>query len=491
MAISDTQFTEWLEDQSAVRCVLVDAVANVSGADTTRYLSTTGYVTGGSDTPANTDYLPIISGGVSFTESLDIEAKASLSFGNIELSNPSGEYDEWLNDVWVNRQIQVFIGDVRWARADFRLIFDGISADISSPGIAKLSISVRDKLQRLNTPVHDVLLGGTTANKDRLLPICMGEVFNVTPLLSNPATHEYIVHARAVEDIIEVRDNGVPVDFTKNNPAGKFTLDQNPHGTITASVQGDKPMTYSNTIADLIQILVTDGGKVSEQFTASDIDTANFTAFNSANPQPVGSFFNVRTNVLKAVNDLAASVGAQAVMSRAGLLRLLKVELPATGADGAITTDDIEENSLKIIARTGVRASIKLGFCKNYTVQNGIQTGIPEDNKVLFSEQWLDRVATDTSTATQYKLDAEPKRKETQLLVQADADVEAQRLLDFFKVPRTTYSFNGGVRLIEMQLGDKKTLTHPRFGLSSGVDGMVVMLKIDWLKFKVSMGVIT
>jgi hypothetical protein len=178
-------------------------------------------------------------------------------------------------------------------------------------------------------------------------------------------------------------------------------------------------------------------------------------------------------------------------MSRAGKLRLLKVDLPVSGTATDITTDDIESWSLKVDKRISVRSSIKLGYCKNYTTQSNLLTGVPPDNKVLFAETWTDRSATDVAIATKYKLDATPDRKETLLLVQSDADAEATRLLNFFKTPRTTYSFKGGTQLIERELGDKITLTHPRFGLSGGVDGMIVKIQIDWLKFKVTMGVIT
>jgi len=488
--INSSTYTAWLNDNTAIRCILVEVVVNVSDIETTRYLSTTGYLTSPDDSQQNIAYLPIINGGVKFTESIDLESKASLSFGDVELSNVNGQYDLWLDDVWVNREIKVYIGDVRWRRFDFRLIFDGIVDDIASKRRDVLNISIRDKLQRLNAPATDVVLGGTSINEEVLIPNTLGECFNVMPLVSDQATLEYQVHDGAIEDIIEVRDNGVPVLITKDLDNGKFTLNQSPAGTITASVQGDKPVTYEKTIAPLVENLAKNYGKVGEQFTDDDIDKANFSAFDIANPQPVGIYISSRINTLTAINQLAESVGAQAVMSRAGKLRLLKIELPPTGTPIELSARDMAESNLKISKRVPVRAAIKIGFCKTWAVQPDLQTGIPQEHKDYFEDEWIWRTSTNTAVATKYKLDVEPEQKDTLLLDDVDAETEAARLLELYETPRTFYSFDGYSNLIEFELGDTVTLTHDRFGLSEGATGMVTKLQIDWLTFKVKVEVI-
>jgi hypothetical protein len=238
--MTEAELIKWLKNESAIRCVLMEVGVLVDGVETTRYLSNKGYVTGPLDTPANTIYSPAISGGVSFTESLSLEGEPSLSYGDIELTNVQGDRDSWLNDVWTNRSVQVYIGDATWARSDFYKVFDGVVAGINSRARNKINLKISDTMQRLNTPLSEKKLGGTATNKDSLLPLCFGECHNVTPLISDPANHEYQVHDGAIEDIIEVRDNGVPVNFTKYLATGKFRLSQSPVGTITCSVQGAK-----------------------------------------------------------------------------------------------------------------------------------------------------------------------------------------------------------------------------------------------------------
>lgn len=239
MTISDTQYTAWLKSQDAVRCILVEVdIGLAAGGTTTRRLSNKGYVTGVSDTPASTNYLPRINGGIKFTRKLDISGQASLSFGDVELNNTDGFCDSWVYDYWVNRNFRVYLGDVTWARSDFRLVFSGLTLGADAKSRKTFNIKISDKLQRLNTTVTETKLGGTTSLYDSIVPLTFGECHNVEPLLTNPALLEYQVHQGAIESIIEVRDNGVPVSFSSTPATGKFTLNQAPVGQITCSVQG-------------------------------------------------------------------------------------------------------------------------------------------------------------------------------------------------------------------------------------------------------------
>lgn len=421
-----------------------------------------------------------------------MESKASLSFGDIQLSNMNGKHDLWLDDVWVNRKIQVFIGDVRWDRFDFRLIFDGIVDNIDARNRNVLNIKIRDKLQRLNTSVTETKLGGTGINQDVLLPVMMGEFFNVSPLLTYASMLEYQVNNGRIERIIEVRDNGVPIEITTDLTNGKFTLNQNPVGVITVSAQGIKPNIYyyPKTVSTLIRELATNYGKASDQFTSSDIDNNSLNTFDESNKQPVGLYINSRTNVLSAINQIADSVGAQAIMSRQGKLRLIKIEFPPSGAPIELSAKDMKERNLSVSNRVDVKAAMKVGFCKNWTVQSDLQTGIPEEHKDLFADEWVSRTSSDAAVATKYKLDIDPDQKDTLLLDETDALTESDRLLDIYKTPRTLYSFDGYANLIELELGDAVNLTHNRFGLSGGETGMVTKLQVDWLKLQVKVGVL-
>lgn len=467
-------FNEWLSSQDAVRCIIVDADVNSSGSEVTRYLSTAAYST------ASTVYNPIINAdSIQFIERLSINGNTSVSFGDIEISNLDGTLDVWLDDVWSNRAVLVRIGDVRWDLADFVTIMDGVVEDIDSKDETVLNLKIRDKLQRLNASMSEVVLGGSTLNKSELIPLTFGECFNVTPLLSNPATLEYKLHDGIIEDIIEVRDNGVPVSFTKFLSTGRFTLAATPAGKITCSVQGDKNGTYRNSCGYLVERIVTDwaGPKA---FSSGDIDAVNLAAFKTANPQPLGVYIKSRENALSMVEEIAASVGAQLAMSRAGQMRLIKIELPAPGTPFEIDSDDIVGDSFRINSKLEVLPAHKLGFCKNWTVESDLQTGIPASHKDLYAKEWMTAVAVDNTIKTLYGLTSEPEQVDTLMLVESDATAEATRLLDLWKNPRFIFEFTGSSKLIQLELGQSVNITYPRFGCDSGKEGMVIGLSIDW-----------
>ena len=236
--MTDAQFLAWLQSSSATRMVLIEVQVNVAGVEVTRFISSWPYVTGPADFPPNVEYLPLATGGLAFTEQVSLTGEAGLSGGDIELDNADGALDGWLADVWCNRPIKAWAGDPAWPRSDFRLIFDGIVADIGSSSRETLNLSLRDKLQRLDTPIAEAKLGGTSPNKDATLPIPFGECHNVTPMLTDPVTLEY-GFLGAVESSFEVRTNGKPIAVALNDQAGRFNLTTDPFSTtITVSVQG-------------------------------------------------------------------------------------------------------------------------------------------------------------------------------------------------------------------------------------------------------------
>lgn len=489
--MTDNEFIVWLKSPSAIRCVLVEAAVQSGGAETVRYMSNINYITAPTDVPANVAYLPVIGGGATITERLSIDGAAALSYGDIEIDNTTGALDSWLKDIWVNRPITVFMGDVRWPRADFRQIFSGATAGIDSRERNTLNLALRDKLQRLNTPVTDVRLAGATQNKDRIRPLCFGECHNVEPLLVEAQFLRYQLHNGPIERIIEVRDNGVPVNFLPELATGSFTLTAQPAGVITVSVQGDAiGGAYINTIGAIVQRILTGYGKAADRFTAADLDTAAMTAFAAAHPQAVGLYLADRTNVLQACADLASSVGAQLVMGADGKLSLLKIALPAPGANTAVTGEQMELQSLKMIQQIPVQAAVKIGYCKNWTVQTNLQTGIPEAHKNLFAMEWLTTSATSPTAADIYRLTSEPVQADTLLLTEVAGQDEAARRLALWSTQRAVAQYIGTPELLLTRLGSSHTIKHSRFGLAGGVSGQVLSITRDWLAGRVNLEVL-
>ena len=486
--MTDAEYLEWLKSESAVKCVLLEVGVSIGGVSSTLYLSNRGYTTAPTDSPANTNYLPVVRGGLEMSSELSLQGDPNISWGDIAVMNYNGERDEWLTYTWKNRDIKVLLGDVTWNRSLFREVFAGKVEDLTSQSRDTLNIKIRDKTEGLNTSLSETKLGGTTTNKEKIIPLCFGECHNIEPLLTNPVTLEYQVHAGAIERFIEVRDNGVPVSFSGNLATGKFNLANSPLGTITASVQGAKPDVYRNTVGSLVKHIAKTYGKY--PLEDSEIDLTNFSDFETANPQPVGVYLTEKANVMVVISELAKSVGAQAVMGLDGKLRMLKVALPSASFDWEINPEDIKEKSLTVNRKIDVVAAVSLNYCKNYTVQENLQSALPPEHTTLFAQEWLEANASDTAVATAYGLTEEVEKQPTALLVTSDAQAEAARRLNIYKTQRYVYSLEANLGLMLVSLGQYVKIYNPRFGFSSGKIGQVVSTKVDWFANSVTLEVL-
>ena len=478
------QFLAWLAG-TAKRIALVEV-----DTDVPRYLSSAPYATLPTDVPANRLHLACVEPGVSFTERLSLAADGnpSISAGDIELSNQDGALDAWLDDVWRNRAVRVYIGDASWPRADFQLVFAGVCDDLQASSAGRLRIALRSKLERLNTPLTETLVGGTGANKDRVRPVGFGECHNISPVLVDEGQQEFMASGAALERIIEARSNGAPLTITPLLSTGKFRMTTAIYGQITASVQFGAP--HQNTVAAIIQTLATAWGTPATRLVAADLDTANLAAFAAANPQPVGVYLADRANVMQTCQQLAASVGAQTVVSSTGLLRLVRVELPGAGTPVAIGPADYEAGSLTLKERPEVVAGIKLGYCRNWTVQTNLETGIPPAHAELYGQEWLTVTARNAAVATRYTLQGEIPQPDTLLLTETDAQAEANRRLALWSTARSVFSVRAYAHMLQLELGQAVTLSGRRWGLAAGKTGQVIGLQRNWLAGRVDVEVL-
>ncbi|MTW11435.1 hypothetical protein GM658_12590 [Pseudoduganella eburnea] len=448
-----------------------------AGVDIVRYLSTKAYTAS-----ANTPYQAVVAVGLKVTESISPDSAASLSAGDIEIHNADGARDSWLDDIWVNQPVNAYVGDVRWDRADFRQVFSGVIVDIGCKSRDRLSLRLVNKLERLNTPVTDVKIGGNATNPDALVPVLLGECHNISPVQTNPVSLEYAFGDGSNEAVAEVRTEGKPrgaVTVTPNTGRLVFNEGVGP-GVVTCDAQGVKYNgSYVNTISQLVQYLVTQRGKAATRFTAADLDAVQLAAFDAANPQPVGLYLTDRTNVLVACQQLASSVGAQLVPSMTGKLRLIQFALPAAATAEILPSQQLDR-SITIVRRTEVAASVKVGYCRNWTPQDKLQTSLPDAHKTLYAQQWLSVTAVDAGVQATYKLDAEPVQIDTCLLRKVDGQAEANRRLAIVKVPRTTYRFDATPAHLMLELGQAVKLFSNRFGLAAGKVGQLTSRTADW-----------
>jgi hypothetical protein len=476
--ITDAQYAAWLDDPTAQRVTLYRIGCISGGVQITRYLSNKPYI-GSAATP----YLAIIAKDLEISQSISIDSAPRLSAADVHIHNPSGEFDSWRNDVWANQSALAYVGDVRWAESDFRLQAVCTIADIKEAGDRKLiAFEFRDAMQRLNTPVSEAKMANGV-----LYPVVLGEVANLTPKYDS-VSGKWYYHYGAAEGLIEPRTDGKKrsIDVTDDAANGRLTFNAavGP-GAVTCSVQGDKTGgIYRNTISTLVQLLATSYGKASTRMTTGDIDTANFAAFESANPQPVGLAILDRTNVIDACAQLAASKGVQVVPSMLGKLRLIQYAIPTSATLNIPRSMQARKDGISTltpVARSKVQAAVQIGFCRNYTVEANLQTSLPPAHKQMFAQEWQTYTTpVDSATQTAYSLFADPVMEETCLLTLADAQAEANRRLAVKKVPHTTYRVELMPGGLLVQLGEARNLFSDRFSLTAGVPGLVTSLTTNF-----------
>lgn len=487
--MTDQDFLAWAARPDSIRCILIEAQALSGGQEVTRYLSSVGYVTGPDDTPPSLAYDACVVGGVNVSEQLPLSGRANVGWGDIEIANHGGERDSWLNDVWSGRPVKIWVGDPRWPRADFRLVFSGVVEDATARSNTTVNLLLRDKSQQLNTALTEETISNGSLTRDVLKPLCFGEVHNVTPVLLDEGQLTYMVHDGPIEAIIEVRDNGIPVSFGANLSAGTFALSASPVGTITASVQGAKfAGVYHDTVGPLVKEIATRYGTT--PLTAEEVDIDQVNQFSAEHPQHVGIFLSSRANQLDVMQQLAASVGAQVTFDASGRLQIRKVEITSEPGAPEVGPAEMVLHSLTVASTPDVEPAFRIAYCRNYTVQSNLQTGLPPAHAELYGQEWLIVHVTDPAVAAAWKKSTTPEDTNTLLLVRVEAEEEANRRLNLWGQRRMVLRYDSAGGSLLTPLGSQVVLKHPRFGLAAGKPGQIVGKKTDWLTQKVTFEVL-
>jgi len=487
-----SEIITWLNTDSHIKCILADINQVGNSTQTDFYLSTTAYY---SD---NIAYDASIIGGISFTESLSIDGSPSLGFGSLEIVNNGGINDSYLQYVWNKRPIKIYLGDPSWPKTDFVLIFDGLIQEILATNESTLSFSLFDKLQRLNDPVTEITLKSTQYSQnglDTILPLMFGECFNISPLLvdngsTNSTGQVYMIHNGPIQGIIEVRDNGVPIEVQERLSTGTFELLTQPYGTITCSAQGST--VYSNIVADIITKIVTTYGTTENRFQSSEINFSDFT-----NTSPVGIYCSDRKNMLEICTDLAKSLNANLVcpsivvtdnVVSTSKLRLVEIKVPTGTPKYYLNDDNMVLNSLAISTLFPVKPSIKLAYCKNYTIQATVAAGVNPESK--FDDEYLFASSINGTKKSLYRDSGTVSEEQTLLITTQSAQTEADKRLSLWQEQRYIITASYLPHLIFAQLGDVVQIKSARFGLSDGKLGMVYSVTRNWVTGQVDIGVL-
>jgi len=306
----------------------------------------------------------------------------------------------------------------------------------------------------------------------------------------------YKITNSSLDELIEVRDKGAPISILNNrSSSGEFTLKYNNFGTITCSARS--LASSECTVPNLIKHIVKNYG--TNTLTDSDLDLSSIDT-NRANYK-AGIFVSDRTNILDICNELAKSINCGLFYSLFSItgnnvgtskLRLIELKMP-TSVIGATELDDslMIEGTLQVSETFSVKPTIKLAYCKNYTVQSSdLALFLNSEHGNLFKDEYWYAESKDSSVVTIYKDTGNVKEEITHLLVTSEAQEEANKRLVLWRTPRQLITATYLPQLTFIQLGETVKLTSNRFNLNNGKPGLVYSINRDWITGLVEIGVL-
>lgn len=481
----------------------------------TLYYSSHGFVSQAADTPASTYYEPRVTNELTVLRAIVGNSGIgglARTVGECTLLNADGGLDATLASYALDgRPVRLLIGRTTRdssgnrtfdARSAFNLVFSGVIESIDTADAKRVRLQFSDAIAKLAAPLNSTSYAGTGALeggsdlKGKPKPRSFGHVYNVSPPQVDSAKLIYQVNDGAISNVSAVYDRGVLItqgadytdtaDLNTNAPAagtyrvlksgGYFRLGSTPSGTVTAEVLGDATGSYVNKAGDILQRVILVGG-----IDSSLIDSASFTQLNVDAPAEVGVWIGTDPTTIEAVADaLLATAGAYGGFSRLNLFTVGVVKAASGTAAAAYTTQDIMDLR-RLPLPPDVEPAVwraRVAWQRNYTVQNDLAAAAA--SRVSFtSEQERVAMREDLTVKTQRQLAREYGPTGDLYAQQADADTEALRRLNLWKVAPGLYEAKISPKALARDLGDVVTLTYPRYVFTAGRDTRVLGHRID------------
>jgi len=462
---------QWLKDPRQERCLLAK-INYLYGGVKQAYVGTHSYSSLPEDTPANQAFDELLMDTPSFSRRMGIfTGRTSAARSTLGLFAHS-----WLDDLLAgnvfDQAVELFIGDKDWPLSSFIQI----SEQLIERAVAQndlIRIETRDSSLKLDK-VIDTGTFSTGANKGKAKPLCVGDVFNIEPVLEDAATHRYRAHFDAVDDIPDVRDNGLSVSFTKDVANGSFNLSQAPTGKITCNVRGAKPSDYLQYPAEVISWLLTRFASETKIGDLSSLPTVK-----------IGIYQREPKKVRGLIDLICASCNAYHYYSRLGQFNVGLMPELTNSFTKELTLDDIQENGLRIRKTIEPVSKVVVNYRQNHTEQSSALAGsIDAATRELFSNKYQSVEAV--NDLPDYP-NAQPITIDTCLVELTDAQALASSKALAASVKRTIYEVNAFGAPFLFELGDEINVTAWGYGFSSGKTAIVTALTDDPINGEVTL----
>ena len=429
--------------------------------------------------------------------------------GQLVIKNTDAFYDE-LSQVYTidGRPITIYIGRSDGAFDDAVLV-----ARLTARGwliaAGGITIDLVDFSYKLEVPLQPNVYGGTGGQDGgpdlagKRKPLALGTLSNITPVVLVTSLLIYQVHDGSVQSIDVVYDGAAALTNAGNVASyaalvaasvtagtfvtcvalGLFKLGQAPAQQVTADVHGENTSGFKSTTADIVRWAIATRSVLMDP---EDLAVSSFDDVNATQPAPVGFYHGPDDELTVAAfcQKMMGGIGGWCGHRLDGTFEVRIFQAPSGDPVASFTRDDmllpdIEKEPLPD-AYNPPPYRWRVPYQRNWTVQtSGLLGTVSADRRAYVAEPYrLAEVATPSIQADHpFAHDRDPV--EAYFANQADAQAEAQRLTELFKVTRSLYRQRVPRRGLRRDMGDVIKNTHPRHDLSFGRLMTLVEVNID------------
>ena len=493
-------------DPSLRRILLADIAPlhKPSGARVTFYVGSEMFATAPTDTPASEQYVGCVKDDVFVSRAMwagdrfggrSLPDSGQLSIINAREPVIGSRFDAWLDPELYSFQgapvrLHLLAEGLPYAeRVTYEYVIQDIDYDASL-----IRLPFKSLAYLFERPLVFNRFGGTGAGDGtadmagRGVPICLGHCANLEPVIVDPATLLLQFGDGQGEAVEAVRDKGAafdtPDDYTATLSASQIDVVSSPAGRITADVKGSTlGGTYSAKPADLLRYVATQLGIT--QFADDALAAMNAAApfdigyYTGTDEPQAGEFFDQATN----------SVGGYYGFNWRSEFDCGVFGLPTAPAELVLTEEDIERDSLTSEPLGGVVWKVVYNYRPNFARQSAdeLAAGVAQAERTRYGlEYQLTTYREDAAIKADYP-DAIVLTVNSLVYEQADADLDAQRIFDFWSVPRRKYSGVGrNLKVLQVELNQTLRLYHPRLNLAGGKATTLIQVTPFFLKGKLN-----
>jgi hypothetical protein len=423
---------------------------------------------------------------------------ASMDLGEIVIGNPRGERTSLLDEDWVGRQADVYVGPRGGLMIQFARVAQLLSGQIQWQR-PTITLQVYDHSFLFDRKVQDSSfyagtggLEGGAEIEGNPKPLLFGQLRQLEPTLVDGTNRIYQIHDGQMQSVDAVRDQGIALafdadvaDITTATPgAGEYAtslatgyikLGSTPIGTVTGDFKGHNSSSYGyvDDVAGLTKLLAVDYAGLTDP---GELDLVAFTALE-AHTATMGHWTGTQSQTVRDVLSIFHQAAASWVWLQPNkVLTVGRITDPdAATVDFSLTVstdednprDDLREEPWEVQPWEIPVGRVLVGYRRYFRTMSDSELAgaVPEATRKDYAEEYRFAKAEDAAVFVQT-----PDAAEITILTQLDSSADAQALADeqlaLRKVSRRLGRFAPRTGLIKRGIGDVFSLTDDRLPTS-------------------------